>query len=378
MKSLFYNINFLFILALIVILPSCNKTRQVEEPQGPAVIAYVEGEKALDASKIDANKVTHINYAFAHIKDGKAYLADETTDVGNIKKLLELKANNPKLKILISVAAREWSKGFAVSPLTDETVKAFANSVTEIIKANDLDGIDINWGYPVATNTKDTVNSNGLSINLAKLTTALRENLTALEGETEKAYKLSYAVGTDSTYIANAGFSKIQQQLDFLNVIAYDNQDDKIAIHQSSLYPSDKYKIRKAASVTIQEYIKSGVSPQKLILGIPFYGKVYKVKKNSQTGIGDPVVEKAGIKGFTFIKDSLINQKEYYRYWDNEAQAPYVYNFYNSTLVTYDDEDAVEAKCRYAKDNNLGGIMFWEYGSDPKEYLLDVINKALR
>jgi chitinase len=26
----------------------------------------------------------------------------------------------------------------------------------------------------------------------------------------------------------------------------------------------------------------------------------------------------------------------------------------------------------------MGGVMFWEYGSDPKEYLLDEANAVLR
>ena len=145
----------------------------------------------------------------------------------------------------------------------------------------------------------------------------------------------------------------------------------------ASLNLSDKYNTRKAANIAIEDYINMGVSPEKLVMGIPFYGNVYRVKKNSAAGIGDPVVEKIGSKGYTAIKDSLINQNEYFRYWDNVAQAPYVYNFYKSELVTYDDEESIKAKCEYVKENNLAGVMFWEYGSDPKGFLLGAINQAL-
>lgn len=370
-------LNFLFVLTLVTLLPSCVKKKNTEEHQGPAIIAYIEGGKQLDASKINASKLTHINYAFAQIKGGKAYFADEAADVQNIKNLNGLKANNPKLRVLISIAAKDWSKSFEENPLTDEASKSFAKSVTEIIKANDLDGIDINWGYPLASDLKEVTNTSGLSQSYVKAIAAVKEELNTLEKETDKAYTLSCAVETDTNYIANTGMKNAQEYLDYINVIAYNYQDVKIAIHQASLYPSDKYKIRKAASVAIQDYISSGVSPEKLVLGIPFYGDVYKVKKDSQTGIGDPIVEKIGTKGYTFIKDSLINQKEYFRYWDNEAQAPYVYNYYNSTLITYNDEESVKAKCQYVKDNGLAGVMFWEYNSDPKGFLLDAISPIL-
>ena len=378
MRNLFYNLNFLFVLALVILLPSCAKKKNAEELQGSAIIAYIEGGKSLDASKINASKVTHINYAFAQIKDGKAYFADESVDVENIKKLNELKASNPNLRVLVSVAAKDWSKSFDETPLTDEASKSFAKSVADIVKANNLDGIDINWGYPLASDLKEVANISGLSQSFIKAIASVKEELNALEKETDKAYTLSCAVETDTNYIANTGMKDAQQYLNFINVIVYNFLDAKIAIHQANLYPSDKYQIRKAASVAIQDYINSGVSPEKLVLGIPFYGNVYKVKKDSQTGIGDPVVEKTGTRGYTFIKDSLINQKEYFRYWDNEAQAPYVYNYYNSTLVTYNDEESVKAKCQYVKDNDLAGVMFWEYNSDPKGFLLDAINQILK
>lgn len=379
MKSPFGKFNLLLTIALATTLLSCDRTKKVvDEVAGPAIIAYIDGSNSVDASKIAANKVTHINYAFANIKDGKAYLSNESVDVENLKKLNGLKSDNPNLKVLISIAARDWSKGFAETPLTDEASQAFAKSVVDIVKANDLDGVDINWGYPAATNLKDVVNTSGLSQNYVKTIAAIKKQLSALEKETEKTYLLSSAVEAEADYIPNMGMKDAQQHLDFINVIAYNNQDPKIAIHQASLYPSDKYNVRKAASVAIEDYINIGVSPEKLVMGIPFYGNVYKVKKNSSAGIGDPIVEKIGTKGYSSIKDSLINQNEYFRYWDNEAQAPYVYNFYKSELVTYDDEESVKAKCEYVKDNNLGGVMFWEYGSDPKGFLLGAINQTLK
>ena len=46
-------------------------------------------------------------------------------------------------------------------------------------------------------------------------------------------------------------------------------------------------------------------------------------------------------------------------------------------LIVYDDEESVKLKCEYVIDNNMGGMMFWQYASDTSEYLLDAINENL-
>lgn len=380
MKTLSGRFSLLSTIVLAISLLSCDKPKKTieEEVAGPAIIAYIDGSNAVDESKITGDKISHINYAFANIKEGKAYLVHESTDIENLKKLNSLKANNPKLKVLISVAAREWSRSFAETPLTNEAALFFAQSVVALVKANDLDGVDINWGYPVAANMKDVIKTSGTSQSYEKAIAAVRNELSALEKGAERAYLLSCAVEAEANYISDMGMKEAQKKIDFVNVIAYNNQDGKVAIHQANLYPSAKYNIRKAASVAIKDYIKIGVSPEKLVMGIPFYGNVYRVKKNSSVVIGDPVVAKIRTEGYTFIKDSLINKNEYFRYWDNEAQAPYLYNFYKSEFISYDDEESVQAKCGYVKENNLGGVMFWEYGSDPKGFLLTAINQSLK
>src|SRR4051812_41844223 len=65
------------------------------------------------------------------------------------------------------------------------------------------------------------------------------------------------------------------------------------------------------------------------------------------------------------------------RYWDDKAKAPYLWNEETKQFVTYDDEESVKLKCEYVKEKNLGGIMFWQYSSDPKEYLIKTINQNL-
>jgi len=369
------------ILLLFVLLSSCSGKKEEEKTttKSPVIIAYVGGYRGLvDVSKISANKITHINYAFVDVKDGKAFLTNEATDTVNFRTLNELKQQNPDLKILISVGGWTWSRNFSDAVLTTEGQKVFAKSAVEIMDKYNLDGVDIDWEYPAIPGDDGNVYRPEDKQTYTLMFAAIRSELDALEKSTDKKYLLTTAVGGFQQFIDNTEMDKAQQYLDYVNIMTYDSQSGDTAIHHTNLYLSESYQNRSAANIAIDGFIKAGVPVEKLVMGIAFYGRIYQLKKGGSKGLGDPVDKQIQGKGYTYIKDSLINKNEYYRYWDNPAQAPYLYNFYKGIFVTYDDEESVQAKCKYVKDNGMGGVMFWEYSSDPKEYLLDEINKALK
>ncbi|MDR2954546.1 MAG: chitinase [Prevotella sp.] len=371
MKRLFLSSSILLIALLGIFFSSCKK-KAVEEQTGPVIIAYVQGDASFDASRIAASKVTHINYGFAEVKDGKVVLG--SADAGNLAKLVSLKEENPKLKVLISVAGRVLSRTFPEGALTGDAQKTFAISVVDIVTKNNLDGIDINWGYPEVSDKNDTIYNDAAAQNYGLVIKAVKTELDAL-GE-DKKYLLTSAVEADPNFIASAKPASFQTSVDYLNIMSFGYQDTKVAIYQSNLDFSDKYGVKKSVKSTLEAY--NGIEPSKLVMGIPFSGITYQMKKDSKTGIGDPIVKRTGNKGYTFIKDSLVNKNEYYRYWDNNGQVPYVYNFYKSELVTYDDEESVKAKCAYVKSNNLAGVMLWKYTDDTKGFLINAINDVLK
>ena len=109
-----------------------------------------------------------------------------------------------------------------------------------------------------------------------------------------------------------------------------------------------------------------------------FYGRAYTLASDSKTGIGDTILNRDKGQGYSFIKDSLVNQNGYVEYRDKKAKAPYLYNASKRQFITYDDEWSVKKKCKYVLKNKMGGVMFWEYSDDPKEYLLDEANTILK
>ena len=379
MNSLFYKCNIIGLLLIAAILSSCTQKGDKKDTSKPVVIAYVGGFNGLvDASKISPNKITHINYAFVNVQDGKAFLTNEMTDTTNFRKLNKLKQQNPDLKILISIGGWTWSKNFSDAVLTEEGRKAFAKSSVDIIAQYGLDGVDIDWEYPAIPGDDGNVYRPEDKQNYTLMFAAIRAELDALEKETNKKYLLTTAVGGFQEYIDNTEMEKAQQYLDYVNIMTYDYQSGEVAVHHTNLHTSNKYSSVRSADNIVKAYIKAGVPVEKLVMGIAFYGRIYKTKKNASKGVGDPISEQIQGRGYTYIKDSLINQNEYYRYWDESAHAPFLFNFYQGVFVTYDDEESVKEKCLYVTNNHMGGVMFWEYNSDPKEYLLNSINETLK
>jgi chitinase len=78
-----------------------------------------------------------------------------------------------------------------------------------------------------------------------------------------------------------------------------------------------------------------------------------------------------------FDKDSLQREGFTY-YWDEEAKAPYMYSPAKKQFITYDDETSIAIKTKYAMDQKLRGIMFWQLGNDKIDNgLLSAIHNAL-
>lgn len=351
----------------------------IPAPKSKVVIGYVGGYKGLvDVAKIKAEKLTHINYAFVNIKNNRAFLNHEATDTLNLQRLNQLKTKNPSLKILISIGGWAWSENFSDAALTDTARKAFAESAVKIIEKYELDGVDVDWEYPAIAGEEGNVYRQEDKQNFTLMLKALRSELDTLEKNSGKKKLLTIAVGGFSNFIQNTEMDKVQQYLDFVNLMTYDFYHRDVAGHHTNLYNSKIFPAENYADKTFKAFAAAGVPAHKLVMGIAFYSRSFTLKPNSNKGLGDSVLTGKYGKGYTFIKDSLINQKGFKAYYDEDAKAPYIFNALTKEYMTYDDEKSVKEKCKYVAQNGMGGVMFWEYDSDRNGYLLDQINKSLK
>ena len=370
MNKVVYCISF-----LLVTLTMETSSVLIKPKQKPVIIGYVGGFRGLIATdSIDVWRLSHINYAFVDIKDNRAWLHNEATDTINLRKLSELKKTNPGLKILISIGGWTWSKNFSDATLTDTSTRNFALSAVDIVSKYNLDGIDIDWEYPGMRGDNNPPRPEDKQ-NYTRLFKELRRGLDSLSIITNMKYLVTTAVGGSQEYIDHTEMDKVQQYNDYINIMSYDYKGgwDSVSGHHANLYSSSGDTDQSSAHRSIQKFIKAGVPPEKIVIGLAFYGKGWEMESAENNGLYRKASKSARGGGFTYLKDSLVNRNGFKEYWDAAAKAPYLFNEEKKIFITYDNERSVKEKCKYVKRNGLAGAMFWEYNSDKKTYLLKVI-----
>ena len=122
---------------------------------------------------------------------------------------------------------------------------------------------------------------------------------------------------------------------------------------------------------SVRHWMSLGAPKEKLIVGIPTYGRSWTLASSSATAIGSsatggaqagPITQASGFLGYneiclnvknngwTVFRDSLLNR------------GPYA--VMGNQWVGYDDPEMAGKKARYIVDIGLGGAMFWDLSTD--------------
>jgi chitinase len=374
----------LFVVSGVVLfISSCGTNSTGSEHM---VVGYVAGFRNYDFSDIDATKLTHINYAFANIIDGRVAFGSDMIDntdrdIEDIKILLTLKEVNPDLKILVSVGGWGWSGNFSDAALTDSSRNRFAVSAAQFILDHGLDGIDLDWEYPNQPGAGNIYRPEDVP-NFTLLLESVRMHIDSLAVKLDRPepFLLTIATGGDSVYVANTELGKLEKYLDFINIMTYDyhNGLTSQAGHHSNLRLSrSDYPHGDATVRSVRMHIDAGVSPAKLNIGIPFYGRRWKGVDPVNSGLYREAATTGESIPYTDVLAALADSG-FMRLWDTAAAAPWLWNECDSVFISYDDERSLKAKMEYVLSQGLGGVMFWEYTEDIDGMLLDALLEGLQ
>ena len=340
------------------------------------VIAYVNSWQDNWGDNFEkANLITHINYAFANIKDGEV-IEGKHTDFEVIKKLIKLKKKNKDLKILISVGGWSWSKNFSDAVLTEESREKFANSAISFMKRHNIDGIDLDWEYPGLPGDGNVHRPEDKE-NFTAILKLLREKLDGI-ATSKNQYLLTIASGASQNYLDHTNMKEAHKYLDFINIMTYDfhGGGESKTGHHANLNPSnlDDNPLVVSAVKAVQEHINAGIPIGKIVLGVPFYGRWWKGANPKNNGLYQKTKGATGSYNYDAIIDSINSNKGYTEYWDEAAKAPYIWRQKDSLFITYDNAKSLKYKVEFVNDNQLGGIMFWQFNGDNGTLLNTIYN----
>ena len=218
------------------------------------------------AKDIPWGKITHINYAFAHIENNKISVGNVSDPNnastgrtwpgvagaemdpslpynGHFNLLSKFKKQYPQVKTMISIGGWAETGGYFDSDgnrvanggfytLTDSqaNINTFADSVVEFLRTYNFDGADIDYEY--ATSMKDAGNPADWSIanarratlmkNYVALMKTLREKLDIAGAADGKHYLLTVAAPSSGYLLRGMDMYQVTQYLDYVNIMSYD------------------------------------------------------------------------------------------------------------------------------------------------------------
>jgi GH18 family chitinase len=199
----------------------------------------------------------------------------------------------------------------------------FCRQVLDICQKYDLNGVDIDWEYPKTKKQRK---------NFKKLIIDLYETLHPHDLD------ISIAVGHWQTKIDLT--ASVEPWLSYVNIMLYDNAD--------SINGHASFKLVEKAT---QDFMKAGIPANKIMVGVPFYGRhrINRLKTMAYNQVPDPeknISPDGWHEGYFFNPPSILKEKI----------------------------DLINKK-------GFGGIMIWELGHDldpgSKHSLLKAIHENI-
>jgi chitinase len=241
-------------------------------------------------------------------------------DMGRLQgidwKRLQSSKEKHSFRLILCVGGWDRSSQFASVASTPVTRRAFVADALRLCDQYHFDGIDLDWEHP-----QDKAQQTDYAQLLMELAQAFRPRSLTVS--------ITLAAWQD---VPKSAFDAV----DFVQIMSYDNAGQH-STFESAI--SDVQKVRRA-----------GAPVDKIVLGLPFYGR----NKNDSN---ETMTYAEIIKTFNPAKD--INEEN---------------NLYFNGI------DLIQKKTQYAIANGLAGVMVWEIGQDAlsDQSLLRAIDASVR
>ncbi len=266
------------------------------------------------------------------------------------------------VKVLVALGGWGQSDGFSPMVADSSTRTTFINNLIAYCDNNGYDGVDIDWESPADNNDRKNLN-----LFIEELRTAFDDY--------DEDWLITMAVPASLWAGQWFDFDTLKNYVDWFGCMTYDFFGEWVsrAGHNSPLYPPAQNNNGSVQSGISYLNKTRKVPKEKILLGIPFYGKGCKAAGYNKTNEGDNKEYH-----YSEIVPLIGNGWTYHR--DDVAKVPYLINNDSTKFISFDDTTSVRLKCEYAKEQNLAGVMIWALGQDvigDDQPLLETVGRAM-
>lgn len=326
--------------------------------------AYWPSGDDLSPSSINTSYFTHILYAFIQPEPISYNLKITKSDKKYVSQFIKgLRYRNPRVKTLLSIGGGgSNSTLFSEIASQKQNREIFINSTIHVARKYRFDGVDLDWEFP--KDEKDMFN----------LGLLYEEWYNALVAEAKVRRKsrllLTSAVYYNSTIrlIGNGPRSypaqEIKKYLDWASPMCFDYHGawaNNTGFNAALYDPQSEINTHFG----IGSWIKWGVPPEKLVMGLALYGRTWELKDPNVNGVGAEAVGPATDTDGSMNYDEILKFNK-----ENGANVVYdevavsFYSYAGITWIGYDDGPSITTKVGFAKSLGLQGYFFWALGKD--------------
>ncbi|XP_047948217.1 class V chitinase CHIT5b-like [Salvia hispanica] len=319
---------------------------------------YYPSWSNMDPSSIKTKHYTHIFYAFLNPNNSTFQFQIDQTQAPLLRNFTStLRAANPPLTTLFSVGgASEGTAIFSRLASNRSSRAAFIHSSIQVARTFGFDGVDLDWEFPQTRTEME---------NLGYLLDEWRAAVQREAANTRRRpllltaavyYSAVFSWGEPRAFPA----ASMSRNLDLINVMNYDyhgSWNTSFTGAHSAMSTSDG----------LGSWIRAGVPRSKLVMGLPLYGRTWKLRDRRVHGVGAAAVGAgpgsdepgmltyAEVLEFNRTKNAMVV---------HDVATESMYSVAGDNWVGYDDERTVTAKIAYAKNLGIRGYFFWAIDGD--------------